>query len=275
MDVSIRKWLGSCCCSGKSIWGCFGGCYGAERVVLVLIRWWWDPRCCWLERMEVFVSESIPRWLSWPWFGPGSLLGGCAEQGGSVTASPASQGSSCCLVAPRTFPRAAGGSQVPLTQPGVPNPMAMRQSLRCVPGDGLSLSSSRGFAPPEEPLQGAVGPSGSPCCRFRVPLSRRAAFGGALQCHPQPPALLGATFAFHVMPSVLNPAGSLPSLLAPARGRERWGEAEKHPPWGVPHWWHPVCPLACVLGREPGGGETLPAASRSLPAPASHIAFSV
>lgn len=281
LDISIRKWLGSCCCSGKSIWGRFGGCYGAERVefwwllggggTLAVARWrgW---RC-------FFFSESIPRWLSWPWCGPGSLLGGCAGQGGSVTASPGSRGSSGCLAAPRTFPRAAGESRAPLTQPAVPNPMAMRQSLWCGPRDGLALSSSwgqpRGFAPPEEPLRGAAGPPGSPCCWFRVPPSRRVASGGALQCRPQPPALLGATFAFRVIPSVLNPAGSPPSLFAPAWGRKRWGEAGKHPPRGVPYRWHPACPPACVLGREPGGSETLPAASRSLPTPASHITFSV
>lgn len=34
----------------------------------------------------------------------------------------------------------------------------------------------------------------------------------ALQCYPQPLALLGATFAFRMMPSVLNRARQLPAL---------------------------------------------------------------
>lgn len=75
LDISIRKWLGSCCCSGKSIWGRFGGCYGAERV-----EFWW--------LLGGGGTLAVAGWRGWRCFfflraspggflGPGVGLGAC------------------------------------------------------------------------------------------------------------------------------------------------------------------------------------------------------
>lgn len=70
------------------------------------------------------------------------------------------------------------------------------------------------WAPPKDPFWGPL--AAGPGCLH----GRWLQLGDVLQCSLQPLLLLGATFAFRLMPSVLNPAGS----LLPLPG----GEARRH-----------------------------------------------
>lgn len=70
------------------------------------------------------------------------------------------------------------------------------------------------WAPPKDPFWGPL--AAGPGCLH----GRWLQLGDVLQCSLQPLLLLGATFAFSLMPSVLNPAGS----LLPLPG----GEARRH-----------------------------------------------
>ena len=101
--------------------------------------------------------------------------------------------------------------------------------------------------------------------------------GWTLQCSLQPPALLGATFAFCVMPSVLNRARQpvLPPSPRPGRGQsraggphltlpsseERRGEAGKHFQ-GSSYWWYCLCPR---MGSDGEASPALSLRSKELP----------
>lgn len=133
------------------------------------------------------------RQVSWPWW----AQVGFGQQRASLGVMLAVPWCGCALWAPLVLWLGSSHPIAMLRAHGV----VLGMGSRWLP-PGAALGGLR-FAPPKDapstppPLQGPVAASDGWWWSVRL----------ALQCCPQPPVLLGATFAFHVMmPSVLNHA---------------------------------------------------------------------